>query len=287
MSLINLLRKIKITASMQVLLLLLLLGPGTAATAEEFITLSSTTSTQNSGLFDYLLPKFKEKTGIDVHVIAVGTGQALKLAEKGDADVILVHDKDAELKFVKKGYGMERREVMYNDFVIVGPKNDPAGVRGLKDAVQSFGKIAAAQSNFVSRADDSGTHRQELRLWEEARVDVKAFSGKWYKEVGAGMGATLNTAAGINAYTMSDRATWVTFRNKSDLELLDEGDPKLFNQYAVILVNPSLHKNVKTEAARQFSDWLVSPETQTLIGSFQVEGQVLFHPNAGQAVTAK
>ena len=251
--------------------------------AGEFITLSSTTSTQNSGLFDYLLPKFTEKSGIEVKVVAVGTGQAIKLGEKGDADVLLVHDQAGELRFVKQGYGVDRRLVMYNDFVIVGPKSDPAGVRGSADAVQAFAKIASSGAVFVSRADDSGTHREEMRLWGEAGIDVKPFSGKWYKEVGAGMGATLNTAAGLNAYTIGDRATWTTFKNHGDLELLSEGDPRLFNQYAVILVNPAVQPHVKAAAARQFSDWLVSTEGQQLIGSFQVNGQTLFHPNAGQS----
>ena len=257
-----------------------------AAADEKFITLASTTSTQNSGLFDYLMPKFTEQTGIDVRVIAVGTGQALKIAEKGDADVILVHDKQAELKFVKQGYGIDRREVMYNDFIIVGPESDPAGVRGLQDAVQALAGIAKAQASFISRADDSGTHRQELRLWGEARIDPKAYSGKWYKEVGAGMGATLNTAAGIDAYTMSDRATWMNFGNRAHLALLVEGDKKLFNQYAVILVNPALHPHVKAEPARQFSDWLVSAVGQQAIGAYQIGGQTLFYPNASQSAEA-
>ena len=254
-----------------------------AVAEEKFITLASTTSTQNSGLFDYLLPKFTVKTGIDVRVIAVGTGQAIKIAEKGDADVILVHDKQAELKFVSQGYGIERHEVMYNDFVIVGPKNDPAGVRGLREAVQAFARIAQAQASFISRADDSGTHRQELRLWDKARIDPRPFSGKWYKEVGAGMGATLNTAAGIDAYTLSDRATWMTFRNRASLEMLVEGDPVLFNQYSVILVNPALHKNIRADAAKKFSDWPLSAEGQQIIGAYQINGQILFHPNAVQS----
>ena len=251
-----------------------------AVAEEKFITLASTTSTQNSGLFDYLLPKFTVKTGIDVRVIAVGTGQAIKIAEKGDADVILVHDKEAELKFVSQGYGIERREVMYNDFVIVGQKNDPASVRGLQDAVQAFARIAQVPASFISRADDSGTHREELRLWDKARIDPRLFSGKWYKEVGAGMGATLNTAAGIDAYTLSDRATWMTFRNRANLELIVEGDPALFNQYSVILVNPALHKNIRADAAKIFSDWLVSAAGQQIIGAYQINGQILFHPNA-------
>lgn len=262
-------------------------GVSTALAADRFITLSSTTSTQNSGFFDHVLPKFTDKTGIEVRVIAVGTGQAIKLGENGDADVLLVHDKAGELKFVKQGYGIDRREVMYNDFVIVGPGNDPAGVRGLSNAVEAFKRIARSGASFISRGDDSGTHRQELRLWEEAGVDAKAASGKWYKEVGAGMGATLNTAAGLDAYTLTDRATWTTFRNRADLELLDAGDARLFNQYAVIQVNPALHKSVKAAEAKEFADWLVSPEGQQLIGSFQVEGQILFHPNANATRAAK
>jgi len=263
---------------MVMLLSLLALRPSLAA--GDFITLSSTTSTQNSGFFDYLLPKFTEKTGIEVRVIALGTGQAMKLAQNGDADVMLVHDKVAEVKFVKQGYGLDRREVMYNDFVIVGPREDPAKIRDLKDAVQALQAIATAGANFVSRGDDSGTHRQELRMWDEGRVDIRSASGKWYKEIGAGMGATLNTAAGLDAYTMSDRATWTTFRNRGTLELLVEGDPRLFNQYAVILVNPARHPHVKHEAAKRFADWLVSAEGQQLIGGFVVDDQVLFHPNA-------
>ena len=258
---------------------------GSAAAGEKFITLASTTSTQNSGLFDYLLPRFTEQTGIEVRVIAVGTGQALKIAEKGDADVILVHDKEAELKFVKQGYGIDRREVMYNDFIIVGPESDPAAIRGMQDAVQAFANIAKTQASFISRADDSGTHRQELRLWKEARIDPKTYSGKWYKEVGAGMGATLNTAAGIDAYTMSDRGTWMTFGNRAHLTLLVEGDKRLFNQYAVILVNPSVHSHVKADLARQFSDWLVSVAGQQVIGAYQVGGQTLFYPNAAQVAS--
>ncbi len=247
---------------------------------EQFITLASTTSTQASGFFDYFLPLFKKKTGIEVRVVAVGTGQALKLGEKGDADVVLVHDKAGERKFIREGYGVDRREVMYNDFVLVGPKSDPAGVRGLKEAVQALKKIAGRQALFVSRGDDSGTHRLELRLWEQAGVDVKAASGSWYKDVGAGMGAILNTAAGLNAYTLSDRATWLTFKNRAELTLLVEGDPQLFNQYSVILVNPNRHKHVKKEAGLAFMDFITSPEGQEIIAAFKVEGQTLFYPNA-------
>lgn len=264
-----------------IVVLVLSIAMHPAQAAERFITLASTTSTQNSGLFEYLLPIFTAKTGIEVRVIAVGTGQALKLGANGDADVLLVHDKTGELNFVEQGYGVNRREVMYNDFVIVGPKTDAAGIRGSKNAVESFGRIAASKADFISRGDDSGTHRQELRLWDEAGVDVRSASGKWYKEVGAGMGATLNTAAGVGAYTLTDRASWATFGNRGDLELLVEGDPKLFNQYAVIEVNPAVHPTVKAAEARQFADWLVSPEGQHAIAAFVVEGQKLFVPNAG------
>lgn len=257
------------------------LAAAVARGAETFITLSSTTSTQASGLFDYLLPKFTQKTGVEVRVVAVGTGQAIKLGEAGDADLLLVHDREGELKFVKQGYGIDRRELMYNDFILVGPKADPALVGATKDAVTGMKSIADRKAIFVSRADDSGTHRQELRLWAEAKVDVKSASGTWYKELGAGMGQVLNTAAGLNAYTLSDRATWLSFKNKADLVLLLEGDPRLYNQYSLILVNPSKHKHVKEREVRALMDWLTSPEGQAAIGAFTVDGQVLFHPNAG------
>ena len=260
------------------LLLVLLAAPGWAA--EKFITVSSTTSTQNSGLFEYLLPKFTAKTGIEVRVIAVGTGQALKLGEKGDADVLLVHDKAGEEKFIREGFGVERLEVMYNDFVVIGPKSDPAGVRGKKDAVETFSVIAKKESTFISRGDDSGTNREELRLWSEAGIDVKAASGKWYKDIGGGMSAALNTAAGLDAYTLSDRATWATFKNHANLELLAEGDPRLFNQYALILVNPARHPSVKKAEGQQFIDWMLSAEGQRIIADYKLEGQTLFHPNA-------
>ena len=263
-------------------LCLLFQGAGAADTGA-YITLASTTSTQASGFFDYFLPKFREKTGIEVRVIAVGTGQALKLGENGDADVLLVHDKAGEMKFVKQGYGVDRREVMYNDFVIVGPASDPAGIADSTDAVAALGKIAASKAVFVSRADDSGTHRAELRLWDEAEVNVRAVSGTWYKELGAGMGATLNTAAGLGAYTMTDRATWLSFRNRADLMLLTQGDTRLFNQYATILVNPGRHKHVKVAEARAFMDYLVSAEGQEAISAYKIGGEILFHPNAAGA----
>lgn len=250
--------------------------------AQEFITLASTTSTQASGFFDYYLPIFQKKTGIEVRVVAVGTGQALKLGENGDADVLLVHDKAGELKFVEEGFGTDRREVMFNDFVLIGPENDPAGIQGLKDAVGALKRIAGSQSEFVSRGDDSGTHRLELRLWKQANIDPHADGITWYKEAGAGMGAVLNMlAAGGNAYTISDRATWISFENRVGLALLDEGDPRLFNQYSLILVNPERHPHVKKEQALRFMDWMTSQEGQSAIADFKLHDQTLFTPNAG------
>lgn len=254
-----------------------------AAEPGRFITLASTTSTEASGFFDFFLPRFTEKTGIEVRVIAVGTGQALKLGENGDADVLLVHDRAGELEFVRQGFGIDRREVMYNDFVIVGPETDPAGISGSTDAVAAFGRIAAAGAPFLSRADDSGTHRMELRLWHESGIDVRSASGTWYKELGAGMGATLNTAAGMGGYTLADRATWLSFRNRASLVLLAEGDKRLFNQYATVLVNPARHPHVKETEARAFMDYLVSPDGQAAISAFQVGGASLFFPNAANA----
>jgi len=248
--------------------------------AERFITLGSTTSTQNSGLFDALLPSFGAKIGIEVRVVAVGTGQALKLGERGDVDLILVHDRKGEDEFVAAGYGIERRDVMYNDFVIVGPAVDPAGIKGKTDAAIALQAIAAAKAPFVSRGDDSGTHRLEQRLWKETGVDVSAASGTWYRESGSGMGATLNTAAGLDAYVLTDRATWLAFKNKAALTVLVEGDDRLFNQYGVILVNPARHAHIRIDDARAFRDWLVSPEGQSAISMFAVEGQQVFFPNA-------
>jgi tungstate transport system substrate-binding protein len=247
--------------------------------AERFITVASTTSTQDSGLFDHLLPLFTQKTGIAVRVVAKGTGQAIKEAQNGDADVLFVHDKASEEKFVAAGFGVKRFDVMYNDFVIVGPAGDPAGIRGLRDAPAALAKIAAAGTPFASRGDDSGTHKAELRLWKEAGVDVAAASGGWYRETGSGMGPTLNTAAGMAAYALADRGTWLSFKNKGDLEILVEGDSRLFNQYGVILVNPERHPHVKAAEGQAFVDWLVSPEGQQAIGDFKIEGQQLFFPN--------
>jgi tungstate transport system substrate-binding protein len=255
---------------------------GPAPAGERFITVASTTSTQNSGLFDHVLPRFRARTGIQVRVVAVGTGQALKLARNGDADVLLVHHKPSEEQFVADGYGVERRDVMYNDFVIVGPGADPAGLRGLTDAAAALHKVAEAPAAFVSRGDDSGTHKQELALWGAAGVDVRAASGTWYRETGSGMGATLNTASAMNAYALTDRATWMTFANKGELALLVEGDPGLFNQYGVILVNPAKHPHVKQADGQAFIDWLTSADGQAAIADFRPGGRQLFFPNAAK-----
>jgi tungstate transport system substrate-binding protein len=247
---------------------------------DKFIIVQSTTSTRDSGLLEHILPIFTKKTGIEVRVVAVGTGHALKNAENGDGDVVLVHSKPDEEKFVADGWGVKRQDVMYNDFIIVGPSSDPAKIGGLKDAVQAFKQIAETKSPFASRADESGTHKAELRLWEEGGIDAKASSGTWYLETGSGMGATLNTAVGKSAYALADRGTWLSFGNKDDFKILVEGDPKLVNQYGVILVNPAKHPNVKAMQGQTFIDWLVGPEGQAAIASYKIDGQQLFFPNA-------
>lgn len=254
--------------------------------AEEnmFITLSSTTSTDNSGLLDYIIPKFKDKTGIDVRVIAVGTGRALQLGERGDADIVLVHHKTSEEKFIENGFGIERRDVMYNDYVIVGPTKDPAKIQKVKAASQAFNRISKHSVPFVSRGDDSGTHKKELEIWSLTKINIQQHSGDWYREAGAGMGATLNIANGMNAYTMTDRGTWLSFKNRDDLTLLFENDPPLFNQYGVILVNPERHAHIKYQQAKQFSDWLISNEGQQAIAEFTLEDQQLFFPNAQREI---
>jgi tungstate transport system substrate-binding protein len=253
---------------------------GPALGQDKFITVASTTSTENSGLFGYLLPIFQEKTGIEVRVVAVGTGQAIELARNGDADVLFVHHKPSEEKFVAEGFGVERREVMYNDYVIVGPASDPAGIKGDKDVVDAMKKIAAAETPFASRGDDSGTHKAELALWQDAGIDVAGASGTWYRETGSGMGPTLNIAAGMDAYALTDRGTWLSFDNRQDLEILVEGDPRLFNQYGIILVNPAKHPHVKAELGQTFIDWVLSDEGQETIGAFKINGQQAFFPNA-------
>lgn len=251
-----------------------------AVAADRFITVASTTSTENSGLFRSLLPLFQQDTGIAVRVVAVGTGQALALAQRGDADVLLVHDRPSEEQFVAAGFGVARYDVMYNDFVLVGPRTDPAGIHGLADVAAALAQIAATHARFVSRGDDSGTHQLELRLWQAAGVTVAAASGTWYREAGAGMGATLNTASGLEAYTLTDRGTWLSFNNRGNVVILLEGDARLFNQYGVILVHPARHTHVKAQDGQAFIDWLRSAKGQQAIAAFRLEGEQAFFPNA-------
>jgi len=284
------LKEVHLTASLTRLLLRgliffgLLATPHLALAADgDFILVQSTTSTQNSGLFDHILPKFTESTGIEVRVVAVGTGQALKNARNGDGDVVLVHSKADEEAFVANGWGVQRHDVMYNDFVIVGPKSDPANIRGLKDASQALARIAEAKALFASRGDGSGTHKAERRLWKHSAIDPARASGEWYLETGSGMGATLNTAVGKQAYALTDRGTWLAFANKANFEVLVEGDRQLFNQYGVILVNPAKHPRVKARSGQAFIDWLTGTEGQKAIGSFKIGGQQLFKPNARSA----
>ena len=252
------------------------------AAEPQSIVVASTTSTEQSGLFKHILPLFKNKTGIEVKVVALGTGQALDAARRGDADVVLVHDRAAEDKFVTEGFSRARRDVMYNDFVVIGPKADPAGIRGanLQDA---FRKLTEAKTPFVSRGDRSGTHSAELRAWKEAGVDLAAPKGEWYRDVGQGMGPALNTASALNAYILADRGTWLSFKNRGDLTVLVEGDPKLFNPYGVMLVNPEKHPTVKVKESQAFIDWLVSPEGQAAIANYKIGGEQLFFPSAGKA----
>jgi tungstate transport system substrate-binding protein len=254
-----------------------------APAGERFITVASTTSTQDSGLFNHILPLFKARTGIEVRVISQGTGQALDTARRGDADVVFVHARAQELKFVEEGFAEERRPVMYNDFVLIGPKSDPAGVSGSKDIVAAVKKIQEKAAPFVSRGDKSGTHAAELNLWKAAGVDIAAPKGSWYREIGQGMGAALNTAGAMGAYVLSDRATWISFKNRGDLVISVEGDKRLFNQYGVMSVNPAKHPHVKFADGKLFADWLTSPEGQKAIADYKIDGQQLFFPNAGQA----
>ena len=261
---------------------LMMLGGVPAFAQDQSIVVASTTSTQDSGLFDHILPLFEGKTGIDVKVVAQGTGQALDTGRRGDADVVFVHAKAQEEKFIEEGFGVKRFDVMYNDFVLVGPKSDPAGVSGTEDIAAALGAIQEKNAPFVSRGDKSGTHSAELRLWKDAGVDIATAKGDWYKEIGQGMGAALNTAAAMNAYVLSDRATWLSFENRGELDIAVEGDKRLFNQYGVMLVNPEKHPSVKAEAGQQFIDWLVSPEGQKAIGEYKIGGKQLFFPNATQ-----
>jgi tungstate transport system substrate-binding protein len=250
------------------------------ATAEDrSIVVASTTSTQDSGLFGYLLPLFKAKTGIDVKVIAQGTGQALDTARRGDADVVFVHAKSQEEKFLAEGFGVKRFDVMYNDFVLIGPKSDPAGIRG-KDIETALKAIQAKAAPFVSRGDRSGTHAAELALWKLAGIDLESAKGPWYREIGQGMGAALNTASAMDAYVLSDRGTWISFRNRADLAIVVEGDKRLFNQYGVMLVNPEKHPQVKKDLGQAFVDWLISSEGQAAIAGYKIDGQQLFFPDA-------
>ncbi|WP_247517847.1 substrate-binding domain-containing protein [Bradyrhizobium sp. 190] len=256
---------------------------GHAVAQDKSIVVASTTSTQDSGLFGHILPMFKAKTGIDVKVVAQGTGQALDTARRGDADVVFVHAKPAEEKFVTEGFGVKRYPVMYNDFVLVGPKSDPAGIKGSKDIVAALGAIKAKGADFISRGDKSGTHQAELNLWKVAGVDIAKDKGPWYKEIGQGMGAALNTASASNAYVLADRGTWLSFKNRGDLVIALEGDKRLFNQYGVMLVNPEKHPSVKKDLGQQLIDWLVSSEGQKAIADYKINGEQLFYPNASDS----
>ena len=265
----------------RILLMTLALSAASAASlAQNFITVASTTSTEQSGLFKHLLPAYEKKTGVQVRVVALGTGQALDMARRGDADVVFVHARSAEEKFIAEGYGVKRLPVMYNDFVLVGPKSDPAKVAGGKDIVEALRKVKAQAAAFVSRGDRSGTHMAELALWKTAGIDIAADKGPWYRDTGQGMGPALNSASSMNGYILTDRATWISFKNRGDLTIVVEGDKRLFNQYGVILVNPEKHKHVKKEMGQAFIDWVISPEGQKAIADYKIGGEQLFFPNA-------
>jgi tungstate transport system substrate-binding protein len=253
-----------------------------AVAQERFITVASTTSTEQSGLFRHILPIFQQETGIAVRVVALGTGQALDVGRRGDADVVFVHDRAAEERFVREGFGLERRHVMFNDFVIIGPAADPAGISGQRDTAAALRRIAETRSPFVSRGDRSGTHAAELRLWQVAGIDPVQGRGQWYREVGQGMGPALNTAAAQNAYILADRGTWLSFQNRQGLRIVVEGDARLFNQYGVMLVNPQRHAHVKAADGQRFIDWLLSPAGQQAIAGYRIGGEQLFFPNAAQ-----
>jgi tungstate transport system substrate-binding protein len=273
---VNLIRRLLLAAAVSVPLAATL----SVHAADDFITVSSTTSTEQSGLFNFILPIFTKDSGIKVRVVALGTGQALDMARRGDADVVFVHDKVAEEKFIAEGYGVKRQEVMYNDFILIGPKDDPAKVAGGKDITAALKKIEAAKAQFVSRGDKSGTHAAELRLWKMAGIDLDKAKGPWYKDTGSGMGPALNSAASMNAYILADRGTWLSFKNRQSLGIVVEGDKRLFNQYGVILVNPAKHPHVKKEAGQKFIDWLVSPAGQRAIAAYKIGDDQLFFPNA-------
>jgi len=255
-----------------------------AAVAQEHaIIVASTTSTEQSGLFGFMLPRFSAKAGIQVKVVAVGTGQALDIGRRGDADVVFVHDRPAEERFLSEGFGVRRFDVMYNDFVVIGPKADPAHISPGRDVIAAFRNIAATRASFVSRGDRSGTHAAELRYWREAGIDIDAVKGSWYREIGQGMGAALNMAVAADAYLLSDRGTWLSFRNRGGIAVLVAGDQRLFNQYGVMLVNPAKHPNVKVKEGQAFVDWLISPDGQNTIAEYRIGGEQLFFPNAGKA----
>jgi len=260
------------------------LAPVSNVTAQEkSIVVASTTSTQDSGLFEHILPLFKAKTGIDVKVVAQGTGQALDTGRRGDADVVFVHARPAEEKFIAEGAGVKRYPVMYNDFVLIGPRTDPAGIKGMDDVTKALQAIKEKQASFISRGDRSGTHQAELALWKDAGIDIEKDKGPWYKSIGQGMGAALNTASASNSYVLSDRGTWLSFKNRGDLVIVVEGDKRLFNQYGVILVNPAKHPHVKQDLGQAFIDWLISPEGQKAIADYKINGEQLFYPNANDS----
>jgi tungstate transport system substrate-binding protein len=258
----------------------LMLGAAPFASAQQFITVASTTSTEQSGLFKQLLPVFQRKTGIEVRVVALGTGQSFDMGKRGDADVVFVHARSAEEKFIAEGYGVKRLPVMYNDFVLIGPKADPAKIAGGKDILEALRKIKAASAPFVSRGDRSGTHMAELALWKQSGTDIGKEKGPWYRDTGQGMGPALNSASSMNGYILADRGTWISFRNRGDLAILVEGDKRLFNQYGVILVNPAKHKHVKKDMGQAFIDWIVSADGQKAIADYKIGGEQLFFPNA-------
>jgi tungstate transport system substrate-binding protein len=261
---------------------MLLLAPLSVGAQQKFIVVASTTSTEQSGLFGYLLPVFEKETGIQVRVVALGTGQALDLARRGDADVVFVHARSAEEKFLAEGHGVKRLPVMYNDFVLIGPKSDQARVAGGRDILDALRKIRSAGAPFVSRGDRSGTHIAELALWKLAGIDIEKEKGSWYKDTGQGMGPALNTASAMNAYILADRGTWISFKNRGDLGIAVEGDKRLFNQYGVMLVNPAKHPNVRKDLGQTFVDWVISPQGQRVIAGYKIDGEQLFFPNANQ-----
>ena len=274
---------VKVRRALLAALAVFVVGGGAPAAAQErFITVASTTSTEQSGLFGHILPQFEQKTGIKVRVVALGTGQALDLARRGDADVVFVHAKAAEEKFIGEGFGIARYPVMYNDFVLIGPKSDPAKVGGGRDITEALRKVQSAQAPFVSRGDKSGTHMAELDLWKAAGVELDKAKGPWYRDTGQGMGPALNTAASMNAYVLADRGTWLAFKNRGELGILVEGDRRLFNQYGVMVVNPARHPHVKKDLGQAFVDWVVSADGQKAIADYKINGEQLFFPNAGQ-----